>query len=137
MHSPRDRLVIFSLQAEVISCRYSDLRDVDRSAFEYLSKQHPLSILATEGKPPGQKVLVEMSQKVGRWPYAVGLGSAQKMRETWADNRLKTVAITTCALDGDGKRCMDVLKNSAMKLGRKNPGHSLYYRVKQGRMIRG
>ena len=89
MPPPRDRLVIFSLQAEVISCRYSDLRDADRGAFEYLSKQHSLSILATEGKPPGQKVLVEMSLKVGRWPYAVGLGPAQKMRKTWAITALK------------------------------------------------
>jgi PAS domain S-box-containing protein len=125
----------FTIQAETIPGRHSDLSENDIADYKNISVQNPLSILVAEDNPSNQKVLVEMLKRLGyradavangvevlqalkirpydlifmdiRMPEMDGLTATRVIRKLLPNNGPMVIAITAFAMEGDRERCFE------------------------------
>jgi PleD family two-component response regulator len=65
----------FTIQADTIRGMHLDLGEGDRSEYNNLSVEKPLSILVAGDNPSNQRVLVEMLKRLGYRPDAMADGA--------------------------------------------------------------
>jgi signal transduction histidine kinase/CheY-like chemotaxis protein len=125
----------FAIPMETAPSRLLNAKGKAKTRFENLALQHPLRILVAEDNPSNQKVVVEMLKRMGyrpdavadgweviqaleSWPYDLifmdvqmpemdGVAATREIRRRWPTNKLKIVAITAYALEGDRERCLE------------------------------